>query len=349
MSDEVVQDNSESQESGEQLDSTVQDILDRSEETPPAQPEGQGEEDGTYELTEDQYNRLTQELNYTDDDLDEFTPEEVSNILEAGVGKPTDEQMEETPPPVDVEKVIITPEMAANYGFAKSLIGKPFSETFKTIDNQNKHIQRITQDYNEIKSKLTETGQTKAEELLKTLKSTDPVDLTKEEFAQRIDELVKVIGENIKSQVQSQPSQEQIMKEFFDNIQTQIPAGMKAEETFNNWWASLTPQEQGYYVNLTQTDPNLSRQMHIIGVRNYALMSSKSNEAQQKTTELEEERKEKDKKARVLAAKMAAEAIKKSKGGGTRTSKFNTVTRTTEDPYKGLDVTVAEILKRAAS
>lgn len=353
MSDEIKSANSESQ--GAQLDSVVQEILadgEESQATTPVkkeQPEGQdqsGENDGQlekYQIQEQEYETLTKELGYNDEDLNEFSREDVTNILETKIEKPKvveEEQTLKEPKPVDILNIQITPAIAEKFGYAKSLIGKPISEAFKTIDNQNKFVQKLQTDYNLIKEQLNKTEKNEADELLKELLNTDPVDLSKEEFGEKLTQLVETVKKGT-SPKEVEPEKAQVNEqEFYAEIQSQIPGTMKAEEVAEKWWASLTPEKKDVYSKTTI-------EVTADAIKNYALINLKDLELQTAKANLQESEKDKEKKIRLMAGEKLRKTIQDAKNKPINGSKFQIVSRKVESPYEGMDIIAREILEDA--
>lgn len=305
-------------------------------EKPKEQPEGQvpevkEEASESYDILEDELTSL-QELGYSEEDLNEFSREDVDAILETKTKKPEAPQAVQEP-----TDVIITPEMAAKYGgIAKSFIGKSIGELFAAMNNNNSYVSKVTTELNNLKKQLTTKEQSKVEELEKELKTSDA--LTEEEFWAKYNELVDLKVEAKLRAAQPDPSTATKEAEFFQHVQEVIPEGMKAEEIAEEWWKSLNPQSQEVYA---KTSPIIVAD----AIKAYAALKVKDTVVQKKDAEIETKEKEKSKEARIIGAQLAKQALQKSKDKPTSGTKFNVVPRVQKEASYG-DPVADAIMKR---
>jgi hypothetical protein len=313
-------------------------------EAPPAveQPKGQvegevegGEQPPTYEITQDDFDVITKELGYTPEDLDEFEPDDIQNIIQTKTKKP--EVVEEhAGKPVDAD-VTITPEMAEKYGgIAKSFIGKSLGELFTAMNKNNSYVTKLTSELDKYKKQLTTTEKSKVEELEAKLKTS--TDLTEEDLWKGVDELVELKVQAKIRAAEPNPDEATKQAEFFQHIQTIIPEGMEAEKVSEEWWKSLDVEEQKAF---SATSPIIVAR----AIKDFAGSKVKDAVVKKKDEQIEASEKDATKKARTLAAQLAKEAIQKSKGQPVAGSKYNVVNRGAPKP-EWEDPTVAALMKR---
>lgn len=291
------------------------------------------EQQPSYEITEDQAEQL-KELGYdVEKDLDEFEPEDIKNILETKTAKPSAIEIQEEP------EVIITEGIAKKYGgIAKMMIGKPFSELTKAFAEKEKTIQKLTSELKQNQSVLTKNEISKIDELDNKI-NTFPYE-KEEELKADIQKLVemKVQAELRKSAVD--PEQEDAIKQSFEAIQSQIPEGMDAQATYQEWAKTLTPQQVEAYSKVPDA-------IIIDAVKSFATLKSKNAVVQETDTKLQESEKDKEKQIRIAAAKKAAEAIKSSNNKSVKGSKFSIVPRANSGnkDFSNVDWTIKEFME----
>lgn len=370
MADEVINDNaeeevveqpevnSESQDAADEADVMVKALLGDEEESqdatgtetvqPETKVESQGEEEKeseqpeaeTYEIFEDEYEVLTKELGYTDDDLDQFSKEDVKNILESKTAKP---QPEDTSAETAIPDIIITKEIAEKYGgFAKSFVGQPISELFKAIELGNKHSQKLSVENKQLKT-LTNQAKTKeADEILKTLKESK--DLTEEQFWEGIDKYNQLRVEAAIEAAKVEPSESEKESEAFNQLQgvltTRFPqkAELDARKTWNEWWGSLDENMQAAYAKS-------DRRTLENAIFNYIEKQDQQAEIARLKAESEQREKDKIKDAKTTAAKIVVDSIRGANGKPVTGTHHKIVPRSTKADSQKSDVMVTAILE----
>jgi hypothetical protein len=341
----------ENQENAEQqisqdgkLDIVAQRILadeGESQEEPEAkkeQPKGQdqpgngGEQPSPeYEITEDEFKELTEELGYSEEDLDKFDRKNIDEILESKTKKP-EEAKPETP------ETIITPEIAEKYGgIFKSFIGKTLQDVADAFRNNTTHINKLSTELKQYKEQTTKNEQQQIDELEKFLKN-PPENLTEEDYFKKINELVDLKATIKIRASQPDPDEAKRTVEMYDYIQTQLPEGMKAEEVTKAWWNSLSPQEQASITKAGDYVLTTSK------IKDYALLTQHSKEIEELKKQLAEKTDNVEKEAKVIAAKKAADALRAAKSKPVHGSNYKIVSPKAKPKYEG-DIMIEKILE----
>lgn len=337
----------QSQDQDGELDIAVQGILgkldDSQDEAPTKieQPKGQDEkvEDGEqlepeYEITEDEFKELTEELGYNEEDLDTFKREDVDNILETKTKKPEKAEPEE-------QEIIITEKIAEKYGgMFKSFIGKSLKDVAEALKQNNAYVTKLSTELKQYKEQTTQNEKTKIDELDKLIKN-PPEGMAEEDYLKKIDELVELKATLKARALQPDPDTAKKEAEFYEELQSQIPSEMKATEIAEKWWASLSPQEQE--IIKTTGNPVSTRRE----IRNYALNLQRDKEIEKLKEDLKKKEDTKEKDAKILAAKKVTDALKKSKGQPVHGSHYNIVSSKSRPKYgEETDITVQRILEK---
>ncbi len=307
-----------------------QDTKDNGEHSEEQDKVVESEQPTEYELEKEEYEKLTSELGYQDEDLNNLTREQVNEILQndAKKEKPSDE--------VDLE-AIITPKLAEKYGgVAKNFINKPLGELIKALQESTSYVGKLKSDLQKYEKEFTKHEKAKIDELEKELKTAP--DLTEEEFAKKIDELAELKAEVKMRASQPDPDRERQEAEFFQTLQTNIPQGMDSKQVFSDWANSLTSQQKDAYA---KSDPLLTYQ----AIVQHASLQNIRTEMDKKIEALKTTEKNKERDIKLKVATEVKNAIRKSNGQSVKGSKFTIVDRTTKDRYEGMDSVVADILR----
>ncbi len=292
----------------------------------------ENEQPAEYELEKEEYEKLTSELGYQDEDLNNLSKEEVDGILQNNTKKEKPENE------VDLE-VILTPKMAEKYGgVAKNFINKPLGELIKALQESNSYVGKLRADLQKYEKEFTKHEKTKIDELEKELKTAP--DLTEEDFAKKIDELAELKYQAKLRASQPDPDRERQEAEFFQTLQTSIPRGMDSKQVFTDWANTLTQQQKDIYA---KSDPILMYQAMV----QYANLINIRTEMDEKIEALKTAEKNKERDVKIKAAAEVRSAIRKSNGQSVKGSKFTIVDRTAKDRYEGMDSVVADILRDA--
>jgi len=282
-----------------------------------------------YSITEEQLGEL-KELGYEEADLDNLEPSDLENILETKTAKPTETAG------IDTAKLIITPEMAERYGgIAKSFVGKPVDELFKAVEQNNKYVQKLEGELKQHQSKLTEKENQKVDELLNELKTS--TDLSEEDFWKKHGELVSLQVRALAQAEAEKPQQEAQALAF---MQSAMPEGVEFKTAFDEWSKSLDPESLAHF---KASNDFVIRE----AVKNFVLLNQNKANLEAEKQRLANEQAQAESKAKILAAKKAADAIKKSNGQRMAGSKYHVIKRGANSnvDYSGLDGTAAEILR----
>lgn len=274
--------------------------------------------------------------NKQDDSSNVLSDAEINNLLDAGItgdqleGKTVDEiksliKKDETQQVNTQEQIIITEAMVQPHGFAKNLIGKPISEAFKAIDEQNRYITELkskeTAKPVEPEQKIINKTENKTDASSINIEPIDFVNLTPEEQSKKIVEIAEKIADEklAKLQVSQQPTPEQIQKSvneftknFNDALQKGLPNGVSANIVFAEWKKNnkTSPELQDAYI----ADPNSL----ITVILNDYRVKNMSNEQIKKN----QESKDNEVKMRLESAKRIKEALANLQNQGTG-AKFN--------------------------
>lgn len=313
------------------------------EQAEPAQDLTTGESEQqlpTLEIYEDELPKL-QELGYDQKDFDsgELTREDIDNILATNTKKET--------APVEQAKseVIITPEIAEQYGgIAKSFVGKPLGELFKAIQANNSHISKLTTELKKHETLLTENEKSKVDKLEEELKNPKS-EFTEEQFWEKTNELIEMKAEIKARSLAPDPDAGKKEAEFYEVAQTFMPEGVKFQDVSEEWWSQLSPQEQSGYTVFQKEKPTEAMQIMVNAIKTFAQLKVKDSTIKTKEKELTDAEKDKDRQIRLAAAKKAREAIKNSEGQHVQGSRVNIVPRKIEKSDYGDDV-VNKIMKR---
>lgn len=347
------------QDTTPQLDSIASEILadegsQDSPETKDEQPIGQDVKepeveqptDETYEITEEEFNTLTKDYGYTEDDLDNLNREKIDEILENETKKQSESQA-----PVFDENAIVTESMAAKFGgAAKIFIGQPVSELFKSIENANKTVQKLSVENKQFKSKLNQGKIKEADDLIKILKNPKN-ELTEEEYFQLIDKYGTLMKEAGLEEAKLEPSENEKETEGYNRLQAvldgQFPdLKLNSRETLVNWWGSIDKQQQEIF----QNSPDIVIQGAVLNYVKSEQAKLKEESTQAEIQRLKDEnakiQAKIEQKAKKLAANKVRTAISESKGK-VDSSKFKITPRVKESTNRGLDPVAMEILDEA--
>lgn len=332
----------ETQEQTQQVSQDTKDvmekILNRNSNAEPEKPKSDKEQ--VKEETQENEVQLTQEaveefkeLGYEIEDLENFTSDELKGILKTQLKKEKKEVKQQEP------SIPVIPEELATKGFLKNLGGKPITELISAFEKQGSYISQLESQINELK-KTPDKTKFEIETIEEQIDELDLVELDPKEQRKAIKDLVDVAVKDALKQYDAEISQkiqpvqniaeQQALENFYSDIQTHLPTGMKASEVFNDWLKDndLTKEEKA----ILAQSPNLL----IKEVARYA-----------KAIDDQKKEKEKLKKSKITVADQVRKKLKEADNNSVPGSTFNATTRDNQVYVdQQTDETVRKILAR---